>query len=141
MELTFEVPGRPQGKARPRATVRGGRVQVYTPEETALYEAAIRAAYCAAHGRVMLAGPVSLSVTAVFAVPRACSRKKQADCLAGVLLPVTKPDADNILKAVADALSGAAYADDRCVVDMRCTKRYGEEARLVVRLSGEEATA
>lgn len=134
MELTFEVPGRPQGKARPRATVRGGRVRVYTPEETADYESRIRLCYKEAFPGVRLAGPVSLCVFAYFAVPGSYSKKKREACLANETRPTCKPDGDNILKAVADALSGIAYADDSAVVHMTIEKLYGSYGRISVRL-------
>lgn len=38
--------------------------------------------------------------------------------------PDKKPDADNILKAVLDALNGVAYEDDRQVVEVLCIKKY-----------------
>ena len=43
-----------------------------------------------------------------------------------------KPDSDNILKAVADALNGVAYHDDVQVLDMHITKIYGIQEGLDV---------
>lgn len=137
IELIFEVPGRPQGKGRPRAYARGGHARVYTPEKTVTYESWIRLCYQQAYSGVRLEGPVALAVTAVFAVPRSYAKKKAAQCLAGEIWPTCKPDFDNILKAVADALNGVAYLDDSTVVRGSVDKRYGEAERLVVRLCGE----
>jgi crossover junction endodeoxyribonuclease RusA len=47
------------------------------------------------------------------------------------VLPATKrPDADKILRAIGDSLTGICYADDSQIVDIRGTKRvalFGEE--------------
>jgi Holliday junction resolvase RusA-like endonuclease len=43
-----------------------------------------------------------------------------------------KPDADNILKAVCDALNGIVWHDDSQVAFARVLKQYGEEARLEI---------
>ena len=44
----------------------------------------------------------------------------------GDILPTKKPDADNILKIIADALNGIAYADDKQVVTAEVQKLYAE---------------
>lgn len=137
MELTFEVPGRPQGKGRPRAYARGGHARIYTPEKTVTYENWIRMCYQQAFSNVQLAAPVALEVDAYFAVPKSYSKKRAASCAVNETRPTVKPDADNILKAVADALNGVAYADDSAVVEMRIGKRYGTYERLSVRLTGK----
>ena len=53
---------------------------------------------------------------------------------AGVILPITKPDWDNIGKIVSDALNGIAYRDDSQVVDSRVRKIYSNEPRTVIRI-------
>lgn len=50
-------------------------------------------------------------------------------------MPTTKPDGDNILKVVLDALNGLAYDDDRQVVKMCIIKVYGANPGLVVKVS------
>lgn len=137
MELTFEVPGKPQGKGRPRAYAAGGHARMYTPDKTAVYENWIRMNYLEAHPGVRFAGPVELEVYAYFEVPRSYGKARAAACRANETRPTAKPDADNILKAVADALSGTAYADDSAVVAMSVEKRYGGTARLSISLRGE----
>ena len=43
-----------------------------------------------------------------------------------------KPDADNVEKAVLDALNGVAFLDDCQVYDVRVTKHWGELGQTVV---------
>lgn len=47
-EIIFTVPGKPQGKGRPRAARAGAHVRMYTPEKTVCYENRILACYLAA---------------------------------------------------------------------------------------------
>lgn len=123
--LTFTVPGAPVGKGRPRATAIAGRARLYTPARTAAYEGLVAlAARAAMAGRPLLEGAVALNVHADCPVPASWSRKRQAEALAGSLMPTTKPDADNLLKAICDGLNGVAWRDDVQVVDLRVRKRY-----------------
>lgn len=141
-EITFTVPGKPQGKGRPRAVRAGAHVRMYTPAQTVSYENKIMACYlaaCHADGRPELrfAHPVEMWIEAYFEVPKSYSKAKAAKCTANDPPPKCKPDMDNITKAVADALNGVAYGDDVTITDQHIAKRYGSPARLVVRLQGE----
>lgn len=42
------------------------------------------------------------------------------------MLPTKKPDADNIVKIIADALNRAAYYDDAQIVRLSYSKVYDE---------------
>lgn len=124
--LLFRVNGIPQGKARPRFT-KGGRA--YTPAKTRRYEEAVReAAQLAAQAQGFIkhdkGTPLKASVTAWFPVPASWPKKKRAAALSGALYPAVKPDADNIAKAVLDALNGIAFHDDKQVVSCTVSKRY-----------------
>ena len=44
--------------------------------------------------------------------------------LEGEILPLKKPDMDNIVKVVADALNGVAYQDDKQVILVSAKKAY-----------------
>ena len=54
--------------------------------------------------------------------------------------PAKKPDADNILKAVCDALNGFAWKDDAQVIEAHVRKVYGltEGVTVTVRQYGKE---
>jgi len=124
--LLFRVNGIPQGKARPRFT-KGGRA--YTPAKTRRYEEAVReAAQLAAQAQGFIkhdkGTPLKASVTAWFPVPASWPKKKRAAALSDALYPAVKPDADNIAKAVLDALNGIAFHDDKQVVSCTVSKRY-----------------
>lgn len=125
MKIEFTVYGKPQGKARPRFTRRGGRA--YTPKNTKLYEQQIARAYRqAANGFTFGEFPVEIWITAVF--QKAKTSKKE--------YPTLKPDIDNIQKAVFDGLNGIAYNDDKQILTAVVHKTFctleGEKPRLLV---------
>lgn len=128
MHITFFVPGQPQGKARARTVNYGGRVHSYTPKNTRIYESSIRQSYVLAGGKKAdREVPVAVSITAVFRVPQSYTKKAKAECYSGKRKPMVKPDADNICKAVLDALNGVAYEDDTQVTWLDIIKKYEEE--------------
>lgn len=126
-EVTFFVPGAPVGKGRPRFVRKTGRV--YTPEKTASYESLIAyAGHQAMDGREVIAGPVSIKVTATFPIPASWSAKKKA----AALYHTGRPDADNIVKAAGDALNGIVWADDSSIARLSIAKVYGDRPGLHV---------
>ena len=131
MEHIFTVPGEPRGKGRPRFSKAG---HTYTDSETRAYEDKIRAYYHKAHGgyRVPDGAFISVTVIAVLPIPKSATKAKRAAMMARTILPSRKPDVDNILKAVLDALNGVAYKDDARVWQTSCTKFYGENPRLEI---------
>lgn len=123
--ITFTVPGQPQGKGRPRIGKVGARARMFTPAKTAAYEGLVaHAAQQAMAGRALLQSAVGCNVFLDCQVPASWSGKKQRAALAGELLPESKPDADNVVKAVFDGLNGVLWRDDVLVVDLRVRKRY-----------------
>lgn len=124
--VRFTVPGKPVGKGRPRAATRGAHITLYTPKTTATYESTVAlAASQAMAGRPLIEGPTEVLMTMVLPVPKSWSKRKQADALAGQLMPTTKPDMDNVVKAIFDAVNGIVWTDDVQVVGLRVRKVYG----------------
>ncbi len=117
--VSFTVPGAPRGKGRPRIARRGDFVRAYTDDKTAAYENLVAMSASTAHrGRPPMDGP--LKVTALFYMPRPKSAPKR------VILPATKPDLDNMVKAVLDGCNQAGiWADDSRVVCLHAVKMYG----------------
>lgn len=46
--------------------------------------------------------------------------------LNGEILPTKKPDSDNIIKIILDALNGIAYHDDSQICSIHFEKKYAE---------------
>lgn len=139
--VIFEVKGKPQGKARARTFYdeRIGKMRSVTPEGTRSYEELIRWSFVAAGGKYGGANvPFTVSIVARYSVPQAWSKSKREKALNGEICPQTKPDCDNIVKSVLDALNGVAYADDKQVVAVSCRKKYAAEPCVMVKIEEEE---
>lgn len=50
----------------------------------------------------------------------------------GEILPQKKPDIDNVVKIIMDALNGAAYKDDKQVVSVFASKFYDDDPKVIV---------
>lgn len=130
--MIVKIPGRPKGKSRPRFA----NGHAYTPKATRDYEKEIAMLYKAQDGRVFT-GNVSLEIEAVFKIPTSWSKKKQWETINNGKRPEIRPDIDNIVKVVMDALNGVAYKDDSQVVDIKARKVYGLDCEGVsIKLEG-----
>lgn len=136
MTYIFTIPGAPQGKGRPRfGRLKNGRVHTYTPDKTAKYEDFVKQCWLNAGGRTVTASPVAVEINAYFPIPKSYSRMRVQEIIASGEPPAKKPDCDNIIKIILDALNETAYTDDKQVVDVRCRKHYaapGEDGRTEV---------
>jgi Holliday junction resolvase RusA-like endonuclease len=130
MTLEFTIPAAPTGKERPRFDSRSNRA--YTPRKTRDYEELVRWSYRSKHGDRQLAGTIGAAITAYFAIPASWSKARKERAIRGEINPASKPDADNIAKAVLDALNGAAYRDDSAIVGLTVTKCYSLHPRVEV---------
>ena len=125
--ITFMVPGQPQGKGRPRIGKIGAHARMFTPAKTVAYEGLIaHAAMAALAGRPLLEGPVFVQMAIQCQVPASWSQKKQRMALAGEIRPTTKPDIDNVVKAVFDGCNAVLWRDDVQVVSLTVRKGYSE---------------
>lgn len=131
--IEFSIPGAPVPKGRPRTTRINGFMSFYTPQATRAYEKTVATLARAAMGSEKpFEEPVSLWLTAYLPIPASWSKAKQSKARAGDLRPQTKPDLDNVIKAVSDAMNGIAYTDDALVVALIATKYYAEIPRVEV---------
>jgi len=134
--VTFTIPGPAVGKQRPKATSRGGFVRMYTPEKTQSYEALVKlVASQAMAGRTMFAGPVRVRLGVLCNIPKSLSKRDRAAAEAGRTRPSTKPDIDNVIKAVFDAMNGIVFHDDRAVVSVNAWKQYATEPCVLVEVA------
>ena len=131
--ISFSVPGEPVGKGRPRFAV-SGFARAYTPEKTAKYENLVKLAYRNANDRVFFPqyAELALKIEARFAIPKSASKRAAEEMRRGVCRPTKRPDVDNILKAIADALNGVAYHDDSQIVYVEARKQYADIPETIV---------
>lgn len=134
--ITFTIPGAPQGKGRPKVVKIGGFTRMATPAKTVAYEGLVaHAATLAMAGHALLEGACMVEMDITCPVPASWSKRKQAAALAGQVYPTTKPDKDNVIKAIYDGMNGVVWRDDVQAVDGVQRKRYGAVPGVRVRVA------
>ena len=85
--------------------------------------------------------PLEISILALYPVPKYVSRKTKDLMLNSRLFPTKKPDADNIIKVILDALNGVAYRDDAQICRVYIEKMYAEipETKVLIKNYGSVA--
>lgn len=124
-ELKIVHFGDPRGQARPRAAVRGGHVHMYSPKSEWF------------NGLVVLASqnqpittnpadPLVVTITCYFKRPNWHFKGKNRTLRESAPYWYTrKPDVDNTIKSVLDALQqGGVYPDDKQVFGVKIIKKY-----------------
>jgi Holliday junction resolvase RusA-like endonuclease len=140
--IRFVVEGNPVGKQRPRFSWAGAEIWTYTPQKTKDYERLVQDNYYLQIGKKGVGyfepqEPVFMLIDAVFRIPKGFTKADREKAVRGEILPLKRADVDNIAKVCMDALTGYAYHDDAQVVEVYCRKVYGENQRVVIRMSNE----
>lgn len=125
---TFEVPGKPKGKDRPRFF----NGHAYTPKETKDYEKLVSSNY---RLNRKMEGELTVRILMYFKPPKSTPKYKLSDMLKGYIRPRIKPDIDNVIKIILDGLNGKAWDDDKQVVEIFAAKFYDENERVEVTIS------
>lgn len=134
MKYIFEIKERAIGKERPRYSIRTKKV--YTPTKTSSFEEKVRWAF---KGKYNVASKPStkefkVKITAYFKPAESLSKKKKQELIDGEFGFLYRPDADNVAKAILDALNGIVYKDDSQVANLLVFKMYGEENKILVEM-------
>lgn len=136
MALPFE----PVPKGRPRFHVFRGRVHTFTPQKTKEFEYCVAEYYKGAAGGCYFAKGVPITVSMVFGMPMpaSTSKKRKADMLEDIIKHTVKPDCDNLIKAILDALNGVAWYDDAQIVTLHVQKKYVETPNIYITIHETE---
>lgn len=133
MKYEFEVIGDIKGKARPR--VNTYTCKAYTPTNTKDYELLVKQYFKIKYPRfVPLENRLKVKIIATFKVPKSTTKKDRELIEQGLLSPVKKPDIDNIVKIILDALNQMAFKDDTQITKLEVEKVYGEEEKVYVEI-------
>ncbi len=135
--IQINVPGKPIALSRPRFRRVGKYVQCYNSQidEENTFKNNVKAALSEEDSAFLVDLLTSgkqfyVSIGCVFYVPvqKNCSKKVLAQKLNNEIRPAIRPDIDNYLKFVLDAIHNVIYLDDSCVTDiLHTSKRYSED--------------
>lgn len=133
--LDVTILGEPMGQGRPRAVRMGNLgVRMHAAPKSAEWQALAAQQFAASWKRPAHAGPVRLSVMAVGRRPKSVTKRVGT----GRYWCERKPDLDNVIKAVGDALVAAGVlVDDTLVAQISARKMvaaHGEGPCVCVRL-------
>lgn len=138
MRIEFTVPGCPVAKQRPKFSRQGAFVRSYTPDKTVSYENLVKLAWMQRAEESFsepirkLEGAIKAELRLFFPIPKSESKKRKEQMLNGKIRPTKKPDADNCIKSVLDALNKIAFDDDGQVVEILAYKFYSDNPKAVV---------
>ncbi len=125
--FSITIMGKPIGKGRPRF----GNGRVFTDKATTLAEEAIRQAWVDAGEPRLPDEPVRLHVALGVERPKGHFRGNGELSLSGARTPFPsrqKPDVDNALKLVMDALNTRAWKDDVQIVEASVSRVWTDRA-------------
>jgi Holliday junction resolvase RusA-like endonuclease len=123
--LRLLIVGEPKNKQHARVGVRNGKIMMFQPKQVHEYSAfaSAQALKQLPKGYVLPANdtPLGVEIRIFWPMPKSWSRRKREEYLD--TLKCTKPDADNLAKAILDPLSGIVWVDD-CQVHLRGVYRW-----------------
>lgn len=129
----FEVQGKIVGKERPRINTYTGKA--YTPTKTKDYEQLVQQYFVLKYPRYTpLQGRLKVSIVAYFKIPKTTSKSMVEEMLEDKISPTKKPDIDNIVKSVLDALNKIAFEDDNQITKIDVDKKYALEDKVYVKI-------
>lgn len=137
--IHLAIPDEPQGKQRPKARRFGkgqkARVMTYTPEKTVKYETLIQELFAVKYPNFEpVESALEMELTAGLMIPTSASKKRKKLMEDREIRPTKRPDGDNILKAVMDALEGLAYKNDAQIVKETTEKFYSNRPGLDIKI-------
>jgi Holliday junction resolvase RusA-like endonuclease len=118
------IPIKPIPAPRPRVTRHG----TYNDPKYTNYKKAI-ALYCQ-HYFGVSDKPIAMHVIFLFGIPKSWSKQKKE----AIIWHTSRPDSDNLLKGIKDALNGIAYIDDAQVCYVSAKKQYAENEGIEIEI-------
>ena len=115
--ISFAISGIAVPKARPRATKRGNKAIMYTPDKTKQFENYVKLVAAQHAPEELLTSALEVQLDFFLLRPKSLPKK--------IRYHTKKPDIDNLAKSVLDSLEGIIYVNDAQVISLRVTKDYG----------------
>lgn len=135
-EIEFTIPGIPVAKGRPKFSTHGGFIKAYTPAKTRNAENFVRKCFMEQikDFKIPNKGPIVLSISFYMPIPKSLSKKAKKILAEQNTHHIKKPDLDNLIKLVNDALNGVAWEDDGCIAYTQAAKYYSAIPSTFVRI-------
>jgi Holliday junction resolvase RusA-like endonuclease len=131
--IVVTIPGDPVAQGRGRAVRFGASVRIIDPAKSRSWKGAAQVHMLAARQAAGVYSPFDealfVTVVATWARPKSHPKKDPPEWR------TSRPDADNIGKAVLDAGNGTLWQDDSSVVRLVVEKRYGAVSCVVVEVA------
>lgn len=113
------------------------RGKAVTPKKTRDYESLLAELFTLQmRGKEIIGAdtPIKITVRFIYKVPKSWSQTKQEKALNGELYPIGSniPDVDNACKSLLDGMNKVVYVDDKVVVELNSSKKYGTEDQIIV---------
>lgn len=143
--IRIEIPGAVVPQKRPRATTVNRHVSLYDPSDCVDFKALV-ALYASEtlkssgyyHYPESDAKGFSVAVTIYTTPPKSFSKRRFQLSQTGLIRPKSKPDLDNSVKGIMDALKGIAWKDDAEVTSLSVAKFYGDSEYFTIEIAWEE---
>jgi len=126
--ITIEISGAPV----PWARTGGNGKRRFTPAKMGKWkDVAGLYATVAMAGRKPLTGPLLLTYTAIYEIPKSWPKWKRQAAVDGHIGMTSAPDLDNLVKCTGDAFNKIVYTDDALITKGAVNKIYGPVAKVV----------
>ena len=138
--ISMALPFEPTPKGRPRFKVKLNRVYTFTPQSTRVFENRVAEYYKgAAQGYKFPKGvPIVVSIEFGMRIPMSTSKKRRESMINDLIHHAVKPDLDNLVKSVLDALNDVAWHDDAQIVELHVSKHYVSSPHIYIAIHETE---
>ena len=126
MKIDFHVSGTPKAQPRVKAFVRGGHAGVYTPDSAESWKQAVRQEAVANAPESLITGPIRVELDFFLPRPKAHLDRHGVPKAQSPVWHCKKPDLDNLIKAVTDAITDTqkVWLDDSQIYQITAVKTY-----------------
>ena len=133
MKISFTIPIKPCAWQR---AGKSGKTH-FTPAKTAKFESAIRLyASQAMADKAILDEPLEVTLCFFHALPKSAKKYEKEGVDKGMFYgKTTKPDIDNLAKAVLDGMNGVVYRDDALIWRLGVMKVYHKNDEIQINVS------
>lgn len=133
-EIKITIEGNPVPQGRPRASTRGGRVNVYDPSNSRNYKQSVAWQAKKQYKGNPFEGALKVHVDIYRQIPKSTSGVRTERKENKEIRPIVRPDLDNYLKSVFDGLDGITWKDDSQIVSLSSEKYYSTNPRVEIKI-------